>query len=111
MEKFLFLEGLENGGGDVIAQVLPVAGSDHWPVCLVWEGTGLPIQRPCHFEQLWIEQKELKSLVHQWWEDLDTPSKSLMYQFQWKLKALKERLHTWNKHKYINIFQHKKHLM
>ena len=43
LDIFLLSEGLVNGGGEVIAQVLPAVDYDHWPVCLAWEGTGPPI--------------------------------------------------------------------
>ena len=39
------------------------------------------------------------------------PTRSGMYQFQQKLKALKSRICTWNKEDFGNIFQDKKRLM
>ena len=89
---------------DLIAQVFPIVGFDHWLVCLVWDGTGPPIRRPFRFEQFWLEHKDFKSLAHQWWEDMDTPRGTQMYQFQQKLKALKERIRTWNKEEFGHIF-------
>ena len=35
MEKFLVLEGIVNGGGDLTTKVLPSVGSNHWPVNLI----------------------------------------------------------------------------
>ena len=39
------------------------------------------------------------------------PKGTKMYQFQHKLKSLKNKIHTWNEEEFDNIFEDKKSLM
>ena len=42
---------------------------------------------------------------------MDTPGGTIMYKFHQKLKALKDKIHTWNKEDFGNIFEDKKRLI
>ena len=49
--------------------------------------------------------------MEQWWEELDNLRGTKMYNFKQKLKALKVKIHTWNKEDFGNIFVDKKRLI
>ena len=49
--------------------------------------------------------------MEQWWQELDPPGGTIMYNFQHKLKALKAKIRTWNKEEFGNIFEDKKRLI
>ena len=69
------------------------------------------MRKPFQFEQFWMEHKDFKYLVQQWWQELVPPSGTTMHCFQQKLKSLKSRIHTWNKEEFGNIFEDKKRLI
>ena len=54
LDRFLVTENMVRGAGEIGENVIPVAGSDHWPVCLSWEGVADQLPKPFHFEQLWL---------------------------------------------------------
>ena len=90
------------------ARVLPSIGSYHWPVSLIWDDGRPTIRHPFWFEQFWIEHKGFKELISKWWEEMEPPRGTLMYQFQQKMKQLKAKIRTWNKEEFGVIFQDKK---
>ena len=49
--------------------------------------------------------------MEQWWQELDHTGGTKMYNFQQKLKALKAKIHTWNREDFRNIFEDKKILI
>ena len=51
------------GVGEIKENVILTAGSDHWPVCLSWEGVADQLLKPFHFEKFWLEHKDFKGLV------------------------------------------------
>ena len=51
LDRFLVAESIVRGVGEIRANVIPVACSDHWPVCLRWEGAANRLQKPFRFEQ------------------------------------------------------------
>ena len=87
-----------------MTEVLPAVGSDHWAICLRWDWSCSTMRKPFQFEQFWMEHKDFKDLVQQWWEELVPPSGTTMYYFRQKVKLLKSRICTWNKEEFGNIF-------
>ena len=104
LDRFLVSESILHDTGEIMTKVLPVAGSDHWPICLHWDWTCSTLRKPFRFEQFWIEHKDFKDLVQQWWQDLVPPSGTAMYYFQQKLKMIKSKICIWNKEEFGNIF-------
>ena len=49
-----------------------------------------------------------KELIEKWWEEMEPIRGTLMYQFQQKLRNLKEKIRTWNTEEFGDIFQEKK---
>ena len=91
--------------------MITVAGSDHWPVCLSWEGAMDQLPKSFCFKQFWLEHKDFKGLVEQWWQEMADLGGTRMYSFQHKLKVLKAKIRTWNKTDFGNIFEEKKRLV
>ena len=69
------------------------------------------LPNPFRFEKFWLEHKDFKGLVHQWWQELDFIGGTRMYNFQQKIKTLKAKILTWNKEDFGNIFSDKKRLI
>ena len=111
LDRFLVSESLLRDTGEILAEVLPAAGSDHWPICLRWDWTSSALGKPFRFEQFWMEHKDFKNLAQQWWQDLVPPAGTAMFRFQQNLKALKSKICTWNKEEFGNIFEDKKRLI
>ena len=70
----------------------------------------LYLRKPFRFEQLWLEHKDFKDIVNQWWQETVPPTGIVTYRFQQKLKTLKAKIRTWNKEEFGNIFEDKKRL-
>ena len=81
------------------------------PICLKWDWSNSILSKPFRFEQFWLEHKDFKERVTQWWQELVPPHGTNMYRFQQKLKALKSKIRTWNKEEFGNIFEYKKRLI
>ena len=82
LDRFLVLESILHDTQEIMTEVLPAAGSDHWPICLRWDWTCSTLRKPFIFEQFWMEHKDFKDLVQQWWQELVPPSSTAMYYFQ-----------------------------
>ena len=82
LDRFLVAENIMHSTGDFMAAVLPANGSDHWPISLHWDGTGSPRGKPFRFESFWMEHKDFKDLVGQWWQEFVPPPGTIMYRFQ-----------------------------
>ena len=90
--------------------VLPVVGSDQWPIILEWENVGINPHRPFRFEKLWILHPEFHEKLKEWWDSFPPIRGTRMYQFQQKIKLLKGHIKKWNKESFGNIFQEKQAL-
>ena len=51
LDRFLVLEPIMNGEGDIGAFILPGAGSDHWTIGLEWSRPGEFLKRSFRFEK------------------------------------------------------------
>ena len=63
LAHFLVTESIIRGAGEIRVNMIPAAGSNHWPVCLSWEGVTDRLPKPFRFEQFWIEHRDFKGLV------------------------------------------------
>jgi len=50
LDRFLISDNSVHLGGDITASILPLAGSDHWPISLQWTRPGDSIRKPFRFE-------------------------------------------------------------
>lgn len=71
LDRFLFSELIMSGEGDIGAYVMPVAGSDHWPICLEWTRLGGFIKRLFRFEKFWTTHPDFKRLISEWWKGFE----------------------------------------
>jgi len=63
LDRFLLSEPILMEGGELVALVLPTAGSDHWPISLEWRRPGENMRRPFRFEQFWLTKEDFKPKV------------------------------------------------
>ena len=63
LDRFLVTESIIRGVGEIRANMVPIAGSDHWLVFLRWEGAADWLLKPFRFEKFWLEHKDFKVLV------------------------------------------------
>ena len=59
------------------------------------------------FEKLWLLHPEFQEKLKYWWEKSPPIIGTHIYQFQQKLKHLKNYIKKWNKDSFGNIFQEK----
>jgi len=70
-----------------------------------------PGKKPFRFEQFWFDHPDFQANIQEWWKEAEISYGSKMYQFQQKLKNLKQKLKSWNKHTFGSIFDSQKQLM
>jgi hypothetical protein len=87
------------------ANILPLAGSDHWPVSLCLDAGATPKLKPFRFEKFWLSHPDFHWLAKSWWNQAEIEHGTCMYKFQQCLKNFKQHLKLWNKTTFGNIFQ------
>lgn len=105
LDRFLISDNAIHLGGDLSASILPLAGSDHWPIALHWQNIGPQFKKPFKFEAFWLSHPSFKEMVTTAWHNFTPPKGSRMYQFQQKLKYLKALIKNWNSTVFGNIFK------
>ena len=110
LDRFLISESMMLQNLDMEANILPIGGSDHWPVQLHFTNMIKPQNRPFRFERFWIDHPTFMQNIQSWWTQTSVKSDNIMYIFQQKLKSIKTKLKCWNKNTFGNIFQAKKEL-
>eukprot|EP00253_Pinus_taeda_P013020 PITA_13020 len=110
LDRFLISDNAIHLGGALHASILPQGGSDHWPIMLQWISPGKQSNRPFHFESFWFTNPDFKRMVQAVWKSFTPPTGAKMYQFQQKLRHLKQAIKAWNKSKFGNILDAKKSL-
>ena len=73
LDHFLVSENIMHSTGEILADVLPATGSDHSPICLSWDWSCSPMGKPFHFKHFWMEHRDFRDLVSQWWQELVPP--------------------------------------
>jgi len=92
LDKFLLSNNAIHLGGDLSASILPLSGSDRWPISLQWKRLGNNTQRPFHFEAFWMMHPDFNNLIHTAWKCFNPLEGSNTYQCQKKLKHLKKNI-------------------
>jgi hypothetical protein len=85
--------------------VINTPGLDHWPILLTMDISGTLGKKPFCFDKLWLTHQDFQANIGHWWQEATISKGTPMYKFQQKLKNLKQRLKTWNKSTFGNIFQ------
>eukprot|EP00253_Pinus_taeda_P026887 PITA_26887 len=58
LDRFLISDNAVHLGGEFIASILPISGSDHWPITLHWNHPGCNTRRPFRFEAFWLSHPD-----------------------------------------------------
>eukprot|EP00253_Pinus_taeda_P032477 PITA_32477 len=108
LDRFMILEDLMLTNKEIIEEVLPFGGSDHWPIQLEIKGMGILRNRPFKFENIWLSHLDFFNNIKEWWlEDLQIQG-IRMFLLHKRLKHIKLRLKDFNKNEFGNIFVEKK---
>lgn len=110
LDCFFISNSILNAGRELTTHIFPLAGLDHFAICLQWLRLGAPSRRPFHFEKLWLGHPYFKDNVQKWWEEIEVPRGTLMFRFRHKKKLHKGYLKQWNSEVFGNIFQEKERL-
>eukprot|EP00253_Pinus_taeda_P018922 PITA_18922 len=105
LDRFLISDNAIHLGGDFQASIMPQGGSNHWPIMLQWTRPGTKRNRPFRFEAFWFSNPNFKAVVQEAWKTFKPPKGAKMFQFQQKLKNLKQVLKNWNRTQFGNIFE------
>lgn len=89
LDIFLISDNATHLGGEFIASILPVSGSDHWTIALNWNRPSNSIRRPFRFEAFWLSHPEFNEFVRITWLKFNPSDGTKMSIFQRKLKYLK----------------------
>lgn len=107
LHRFLISDNATHLGGEFIASILPVSGSDHWPIAIQWNCPDNSIRCPFRFEAFWLTHLNFNEFVRSTWLKFNPSSGTKMSIFQWKLKHLKEEIKHWNHTTFGNILKHR----
>jgi len=110
LDRFLISEQIMMKDVFIEATILPVAGSDHWPIKMEIDIKQRPSNKPFRFEAFWIRNEGLVEKLEEWWKTSVQSGRNKMHTFQLKLKEMKSKLKKWNKEEFGNILEEKKRL-
>lgn len=92
------------------AEVLAILGSDHFPVSLVVQKDEVPIRCPFKVEKMWLRELSFRDCVARWWKKGPMVKGFLAFHFFKKLSFVKQKLKTWKREVFGNIFDEKRRL-
>jgi len=108
LDHFLVTDALLESDQAMEENIMPKAGSDHWPIefCL---NTGRPPRpKPFRFEKFWLTHPNFFQLAQTWWDQAEIDHGTHMYKFQQRLKNFKILVKRWNKTTFGDIFLRKR---
>lgn len=97
LDRFLVLEQIMRRDVYIEATILPVVGSDHWPIKLEIDLKQGPKRIPFVFEAFWLRNSQFLPKLEEWWTESRQNGRSKMQTFQLKLKELRGKVKKWNK--------------
>ncbi|KAL5550481.1 hypothetical protein UlMin_000657 [Ulmus minor] len=95
LDRFLFTEEWEAGKNDIRQETGSRTCSDHMPIILDTS----PVSwgpSPFRFENMWLEHSGFRQECEQWWRGIEVEGWE-SYRMMEKLRALKDKIKTWNK--------------
>ena len=106
LDRFFIVGDISSYNKDFISNILPFAGSDHFPICLEISEPSKPQRNPFKCEKMWFQDLNFLELIKTWWTQANFVG-SKMFIFISKLKLLKENILRWNRDHFNNIFKEK----
>ena len=79
-----------------MVEILPMAGSDHFPVKMEIKEQSKPSRNPFKCEKMWFMDKGFMYQIKDWWQE-DQFEGSKMFCLVSKLKNLKQKILNWNR--------------
>ena len=106
LDRFMIKGDLDAKNMNFHSSILPIAGSDHFPVRFEFSEPQKPARNPFKCEKMWFLDADFLNNIKEWWAQ-DEFVGSKMYVFVAKMKKLKERILRWNKEHFKDIFKEK----
>ena len=106
LDRFMMKGELDTINLDIQSSILPIAGSDHFPVIFEFIESLKPARNPFKCEKMWFLDPNFLNNIKLWWAQ-DRCEGSKMFVFNNKLKMLKEHILRWNREQFSNIFKEK----
>ncbi|XP_059068653.1 uncharacterized protein LOC131027512 [Cryptomeria japonica] len=92
------------------AKVLAISGSDHFSVSLVVQKDGVLLRCPFKVEKMLLREAGFRDQVVGWWKEAPVVEGFLAFQFFKKLSFVKQKLKSWNRDVFGNIFDEKRRI-
>jgi len=69
LDRFLISDNAIHLGGDLLASILPLSSSDHWPIRHHWQRLGDNVHTPFRFEAFWLNHPDFHNLITETWRN------------------------------------------
>ncbi|XP_057818721.2 uncharacterized protein LOC131031588 [Cryptomeria japonica] len=92
------------------AEVLAISGSDHFSVSLVVQKDEFLLWCPLKVEKMWLRELGFRDHVVGWWKEAPVVEGFLAFWFFKKLSFVKQKLKSWNREVFGNIFDEKRRI-
>ena len=96
LDRFLIRGELDTFNLNFLSTILPIAGSDHFPVRFEFIEPIKPSRNPFKCEKMWFLDPKFINNIKSWWAQ-DSCVGSKMFVFIQKLKMLKDHILKWNR--------------
>lgn len=106
LDRFLIRGDLGVNDLNIQSSILPIAGSDHFPVRLELIEPKKPSRNPFKCEKMWFLDASFLGKISEWWSQGEFEG-SKIFCFVSKMKWLKENILNWNRNHFNNIFKEK----
>lgn len=63
LDRFFIAGDWSESHWNCVAEIRPITGSDHYPICLIIQDDTTPDRCPFKFEAMWLRDNNLKTLV------------------------------------------------
>ncbi|XP_057826906.2 uncharacterized protein LOC131038486 [Cryptomeria japonica] len=87
--------------------ILPLIGSNHFPICLNVSLGHSKGGLPFLFESMWLRALDLHDLITAWWNELVLGNNSMLFKLNKKLEFIKIKIKEWNLSQFQNIHMEK----
>lgn len=89
------------------AEILPITGSDHYPICVRIHEDEVLERCPFKFEKMWLREEGFLDRVAEWWAKAPQRFGNKDFIFFKKLQYIEKKLKQWNREAFKNIFTEK----